>query len=54
MLTFPKFAASALKAGDRPLTRDLSVLEVTLLDRGCGLSGTLDLPLYTGTLLLGF
>ena len=54
MPNFSKFAASALKAGDRPLTRALSGLEVILLDRGCDLSGTLDRLLYAGTLLLGF
>lgn len=43
VLGFSKLAASALKAGDLPLTRTRSGLKDMLLDR-CDFSGTLDLP----------
>lgn len=54
-LGFSNAAASALKAGDLPLTRTRSGLKDILLER-CDLSGTLlDLPPYdTGVLRLGF
>jgi hypothetical protein len=42
---FSKFAASALNAGDRPLTRTRSGLkDMLLLDLPCALSGTLERP----------
>lgn len=51
---FSKLAASALKAGDFPLTLTRSELEDTLLER-CDFSGTLDLPpCEIGTLRFGF
>lgn len=42
-LAFSKVAASAVKAGDLPLTRTRSGLKDMLLER-CDFSGTLDLP----------
>lgn len=51
-LWFSKVEAKALNAGDRPLTRTLSALTDTLLER-CDFSGAPDLPPMTGTLLLG-
>lgn len=48
-------AASALNAGDLPLTRTLSGLNDMLLDRCCDLSGTLARPPYeAGVLRFGF
>lgn len=53
-LDFSKVAARAVNAGDRPLTRSLSGLKDTLLER-CDFSGAEDLPPYeAGILLFGF
>lgn len=54
-LALSKVAASALKAGDLPLTRTRSGLTDMLREERWDLSGTLlDLPPYVGVRRLGF